>query len=46
VTLGNQSSIRRLVLQGAASNIQEDADDLGGNVVVVASRGRELRGVA
>jgi hypothetical protein len=38
VTLGNQSSLRRLVLEGA-NNVREDDDGRGGNVVAVASRG-------
>ncbi len=40
VSLGNQSSLRRLVLQGAGS-VREDAAGLGGNVVAVASRDRD-----
>jgi hypothetical protein len=40
VTLGNQSWVRRLVLQGAS---QANENDLGrgGNVVAVASRARD-----
>ena len=41
VTLGNQSSLRRLVLQGAPNQVALDAAGRGGNVVAVASRDRD-----
>jgi hypothetical protein len=40
VTLGNRSSLRGLVLQGASEFLVDDEEGRGGNTVAVASRGQ------